>query len=125
MTIISIVAYIFCLTAGVFVGIFITRYFSSFVIEKLEIAFNNQIDLYQKFSKEFLENQVKIHEIESQRLNKKQNIINQNIDTTNSSIIKLFTAIKDLYSTINRIKELENEIIKYKKIIKRMEKKNV
>lgn len=123
MTIINISTYILSMSIGIFLGMLYMRYLSSFVFFKFEKAFEEQISLYQKFSKEFLDKQLNAHEIQSQKLIKNQNIINQNIDTTNNSIIDLFHDVKEMHNTLDQVNQLENEIIKLKKIIKRKKEK--
>lgn len=124
MTITNLFIYLISIIIGILLGMFIMRYFSKIVFFQFENAFEEQINLYKSSSKQTAKEYRQILEqkylISVTELDK----ITQNLTTVNNKVIDVFVATNELHLTVNRVKVLESEIIKLKKIITRMEKKN-
>lgn len=102
---------------GTFTGILTVKFFSNEIIHKLETSFENQLNISIEFYNKSLQFQTK-------SLNDKLNYqsrISDNFKLINDYLSNTASTLNQLNKDCNTRKELESEIIKLKKILKRME----
>ena len=86
--------------------------------------FASELDTYNKLSNQIFTNyKTNISKLDS-HLDSIQNNSSNNFEVINNNLKSLDLILKDFKLNLDVTKELENEIIKLKKIIKRMEKNN-
>ena len=110
----------FCLSLGTFLGVQLVKFFSSEVLEKLEISFEEQLDESKQFYKS---TQKKVLESIDEKT-KSISTINMELEKCENRLIDLDLQLEILNRSCSERFKLESEIIKLKKIIQRLEKKN-
>jgi len=117
---ISITVVILAFVFGVFFGVNLVKFFSKEIIFKLENSFDSQLQLSQNFisntmDRLFSEIDEKFDDIEK---------INVVLEKTKEHLEINSSKLNQLNTSCDTRKELEKEIIKLKKIIQRLERKN-
>jgi len=119
----DIIIYIILFSIGLFCGIILSKQFSDILENKFKNAFDKQIKDYNKISNLVLKHHIKLFDDKYDITLKSQDIIDKNFHIINDTLHTLYREAIHLNKLIDKTKELENEIIKLKKIIKRLEKK--
>ena len=95
-----------------------------FYIGSTKKLFESELKYYSRFTVEFIsrfqDDSLKL----GQNNLKIQDKFDENFQLINQKILILGNNLEAINSKINTLKKLENEIVKYKKIIKRLEMKN-
>ena len=114
------ILYIFFVGSSAFGAFYIKWYFSKIFKKVLE----NELNGYQQVSEKIVQN----FEDKAQGLDRQLENIQaysiKNFDHINRSFGELSEVLIKFKQHMVKVEDLENEIVKYKKIIKRMEKKN-
>lgn len=111
--------YIMLFFGGVYTGILTIKFLSDEILHKLEISFEDQLEVSINFYNKSLKAQVASI---NNKLNA-QDKINDNFKIINDYLSRTTVKINQLNKDCDTKKELESEIVKLKNIIKRLERK--
>lgn len=116
---IQVFIYIIIFFGGVYTGILTIKFLSDEILNKLEISFEDQLEVSIDFYNKSLKAQVSSI---NNKLNA-QDKINDNFKIINDYLSQTIVKINQLNKDCDTKKELESEIVKLKNIIKRLERK--